>query len=117
MGASAGALVGSLLVPGFGSLGSVAGGISSGGEPVLLLQPAGVGHLSHLRTYLYLRLPVWLPATCLAILGCPQCLCLPLVVAASGSALAPLEKVTVAMPLGCCALLPHAVCLVLIPCN
>ena len=70
-----GALAGSLLVPGFGSVGCGAGGFLL--EVVLLLlQPAGVGHLSYPRTYLYLlHIPlVWLSSPSLASPGYPWCL-------------------------------------------
>ena len=118
VGSSVGASVGSLLVPGFGLLGSGAGEISLGGacappsacwgwspvSPYLnLLEPATpcvVSSSTSGQSWLSL---VSLPATSF-------CCC-------SRSALVPLENVAVAMPLGHCALLPHAVCLVLILCN
>ena len=73
MGASVGASVGSVLVPGFGLVGSGAGGISSGGAsapPLACL--AGLSVLPSDLLVLHLP-PVWLHHRISAIPGCPQC--------------------------------------------
>ena len=110
MGASVGALVGSMLVPGFGLVGSGAGGISLGGAsaPPSACSVRSPGGLP--SDLLVLAVPCPLKATSgsgqswLSSVSPPV---MPWVCSGSDSV-----KVAVAMSLGCCELPPQCVCLV-----
>ena len=115
MGASVGASVGSMLVPGLGLLGSGAGGISLGGASApplacsagLPVLPSDLLVLASPSSYAASS-PYFGHSSLFSVSspGASQnC--------SSGSALASLEKVAVAMPLGWCELPQWGGCLVL----